>query len=77
MSKHIGRAISDDIWSASVNRPSRKIYEQDRKEQKERSRNWEPNKLEINELYSDSFYELKLKELTDKHNEARNNNVLP
>jgi hypothetical protein len=123
MSKHIGRAISDDIWSASVNRPSRKIYEQDRKEQKERSRNWEPNKLEINaqriklgnpvsedylwgkqamkmiraclvseesldiyrksflhdykELYSDTFYELKLKELTDKHNEARNNNVLP
>lgn len=122
MSKHIGRAIADDIWSASVNRTSQKIYEKDRKEQKERSKNWSPDYLQINadrikrgepvsedylwgkfamqmiraclvseetldayrksflteyqKLYSDYSYQIKLKGLTDKHEEARDINIL-
>ena len=122
MSKHIGRAISDDIWSASVNRPSHKIYEKDRIEQKERSKNWGPDSLQINankikqgqpvsegylwgkqamkmvraclvteealdlyrksflneyqSLYSEHDYQIKLKELTDKHNQAREISIL-
>jgi hypothetical protein len=122
MSKHVGRAISDDIWSASINRPSHKIYEKDRIEQKERSRNWQPDSLQINadrikrgqpvsedylwgklamkmiraclvseetldsyrkrflteyqELYSEHDYQIKLKTLTDKHEEAREISIL-
>lgn len=48
MSKHIGRAIEDDVWSASVNRPSHKIYEEDRKAQKERAKSWQPDSLQVN-----------------------------
>jgi hypothetical protein len=122
MSKHVGRAISDDIWSASINRPSHKIYEKDRIEQKERSKNWQPDSLQINadrikrgqpvsedylwgklamkmiraclvseetldsyrkrflteyqELYSEHDYQIKLKTLTDKHEEAREISIL-
>jgi|14BtaG_2_1085337.scaffolds.fasta_scaffold00640_5 hypothetical protein len=122
MSKQVGRAISDDIWSASINRPSHKIYEKDRIEQKERSRNWQPDSLQINadrikkgqpvsedylwgklamkmirgclvseetldayrkqflieyqKLYSEHDYQIKLKTLTDKHEEAREISIL-
>ena len=48
MSKHIGRAIADDVWAASVNRPSHKIYEEDRKRQREQSKSWKPDGLQVN-----------------------------
>ena len=46
--KAVGRAVADDVWAASVNRPSRKIYEDDRKRQRERSKSWQPDSLQVN-----------------------------
>jgi hypothetical protein len=46
--KAIGRAVEDDVWAASVNRPSHKIYEEDRKAQKERAKSWRPDSLQVN-----------------------------
>ena len=46
--KAIGRAVADDVWAASVNRPSHKIYEEDRKRQREQSKSWKPDSLQVN-----------------------------
>jgi hypothetical protein len=46
--KAISRAVEDDVWAASVNRPSHKIYEEDRKAQKERAKSWKPDSLQVN-----------------------------
>jgi hypothetical protein len=46
--KAVGRAVADDVWAASVNRPSHKIYEEDRKRQRERSKSWRPDSLQVN-----------------------------
>ena len=46
--KAVGRAVADDVWAASVNRPSHKIYEEDRKRQRERSKSWQPDSLQVN-----------------------------
>jgi hypothetical protein len=46
--KALGRAVADDVWAASVNRSSHEIYAKDRQEQKERSKSWRPDSLQVN-----------------------------
>ena len=115
--KAVGRAVADDVWAASVNRPSHKIYEEDRKRQRERSKSWKPDSLQVNaerikrgelvgeeylwgrrsvqmikmgmlleetlephrqsfleeykSLYSKSFYDMKVADLTQRHKAAK------
>lgn len=45
--KHIARAVTSDVWSASVDRTSHDIYAKDKQEKRERSRAWKPNTLAI------------------------------
>ena len=115
--KALGRAVSDDVWAASVNRSSQEIYAKDREEQKERAKSWRPHSLQVNaerikrgelvgeeylwgrravqmikmgmvleetlephrksfleeyqSLYSKDFYEMKVADLTQRHQLAK------
>lgn len=115
--KAIGRAVAEDVWTASLNRSSHEIYKKDREEQKERAKSWRPDSLQINaerikrgelvgeeylwgrraiqmiklgmlleetlepyrkayleeykSLYSKDFYEMKVADLTQRHNYAK------
>ena len=115
--KAVGRAVADDVWSTSVNRSSHEIYAKDRQEQKERSKSWRPDSLQVNaerikrgelvgeeylwgrravqmikmgmlleetlephrqsfleeykSLYSQSFYDMKVADLTQRHKLAK------
>lgn len=115
--KAVGRAVSEDVWTASVNRSSHEIYKKDREEQKERAKSWRPDSLQVNaerikrgelvgeeylwgrravqmikmgmlleetldpyrkayldeykSLYSKQFYEMKVADLTQRHEHAK------
>ena len=45
--KSVTRAVKDEVWSKSLSRSSREIYAEDRKKQREASRSWTPDTLEI------------------------------
>ncbi len=45
--KSVTRAVQDEVWSQSLSRSSREIYAEDRKKQREASRSWTPDTLEI------------------------------
>jgi len=45
--KSVTRAVQDEVWSKSLSRSSREIYAEDRKKQREASRSWTPDTLEI------------------------------
>ena len=45
--KSVTRAVQDEVWSQSLSRSSREIYADDRRKQREASRNWAPDTLEI------------------------------
>jgi hypothetical protein len=45
--KSVTRAVKDEVWSQSLSRSSREIYAEDRKKQREASRSWTPDTLEI------------------------------
>ena len=45
--KSVTRAVQDEVWSQSLSRSSREIYAEDRKKQREASRSWAPDTLEI------------------------------
>ena len=45
--KSVTRAVQDEVWSQSLSRSSREIYADDRRKQREASRSWTPDTLEI------------------------------
>ena len=45
--KSVTRAVQDEVWSQSLSRSSREIYADDRRKQREASRSWAPDTLEI------------------------------
>lgn len=45
--KSVTRAVQDEVWSQSLSRSSREIYADDRRKQREASKNWSPDTLEI------------------------------
>lgn len=45
--KSVTRAVQDEVWSQSLSRSSREIYAEDRKKQREASKSWAPDTLEI------------------------------
>ena len=45
--KSVTRAVQDEVWSQSLSRSSREIYADDRSKQREASRSWPPDTLEI------------------------------
>ena len=46
--KAVGRAVAEDVWTASVSRSSHEIYKKDREEQRERAKSWRPDSLQVN-----------------------------
>jgi hypothetical protein len=46
--KTVGKAVAEDVWTASVSRSSHEIYKKDREEQKERAKSWRPDSLQVN-----------------------------